>query len=132
MTDHPNLVSARRIYEALATGDIPTALEMFSPDVEFHIGANFPLTGTYLGIAECLGFFAKVMQISGGTFQTEVHDILANDTHVVAMVRVTAQREGHEPLDANVVHVWHVDENCKFCEYWPVYIDDATINEFWS
>jgi ketosteroid isomerase-like protein len=72
------------------------------------------------------------MQISDGTFKTEVHDILANETHMVAMVRVTAQREDREPLDATVVHVWHVDEDGKFCEYWPVYVDDATINEFWS
>ena len=132
MPDHPNLDRARRLYQAMSAVDLSSILDLVSPDIVFHIGANFPLTGDYRGLQECLGFFAKVQDLSGRTFKTEVHDILSNDTHVVAMVRVTAQREGKPPLDTNVVHIWHVDAEGKFCEYWPVYTDDAVINEFWS
>jgi hypothetical protein len=36
--------------------------------------------------------FEEIATLSGGTFRTEVHDIVANDAHAVALLQASAER----------------------------------------
>jgi hypothetical protein len=37
-----------------------------------------------------LGYFGKTMELTGGNFQVEVHDVVANDEHAVGLNTVHA------------------------------------------
>ena len=74
--------------------------------------------------------FAKTTQLSGGTFKIELHDVLANDQHAVALTRGTASRQGKQlnSLDTDVYHM----SNGKVTEFWSFAEDQRLTDEFWS
>lgn len=132
MAEHPNVERTRQGYAAFASGDLDKLRnDHFAPDVVFHVGGHSPLTGEYKGIDEVFGFFGKLAEMTGGSFKLDVHDILANDEHVVALVRNTGERNGKR-ISQNVVHVFHVNPEGKFTENWGFPEDQQGADEFWS
>jgi ketosteroid isomerase-like protein len=117
MAEHPNVGRIRDGYRAFAAGDAEGAMKLFHPDILWHVPGDTPLSGEYKGVGEVAQFFMKLQERSGGTFKIDVHDILANDEHAVALVQVTAQRKGRT-LDEHVVHVYHTNEEGMATEYW--------------
>jgi len=83
MSDHPNLERARAGYEAFASGDMATLNDVISDDIAWHNGGNNILTGDYEGKDAVFGFFGRLAEETGGSFENEVHDMLANDDHGV-------------------------------------------------
>jgi hypothetical protein len=51
-----------------------------------------PLSGDYRGKQEVFALFGKRAEQTAGTFRAEVHHLLADDTHGVGLVIVTATR----------------------------------------
>ena len=127
---HPNEELLRRAYEAFGKGDIDTVLGAFDDDIVWHVPGRNTIAGDYKGKAEVTAFFGKILELSGGTFKLEVHDVLANDEHVIVLSRLTGERAGKR-LDDNAVHTWHV-ENGKATEFWGVSLDPYADDEFWS
>jgi hypothetical protein len=130
MTDHPNLVTARAGYEAFASGDLAAVSDLLSDDIVWHSGGNNILTGDYEGKEAVLGFFGLLMQETEGTFNNDIHDMLANDDHGVALVTVSATR-GDESFEGNVVHVFHMRDD-KMTEFWAFPEDQSLFDEFWA
>lgn len=128
---HPNEERARKGFEAFSAGDLDTVRETLADDVVWHVPGRSQLAGDYRGKDEVFSFFAKLMDVSGGTFRIEVHDILANDEHVVALTRSTAEREGrqHETKGAQVLHV---DSEGQVTESWFHPEDAYADDEFWG
>jgi uncharacterized protein len=127
---HPNEELARKGYAAFGSGDMGTLNELFADDLLWHVGGRSPLAGDYKGKEEVFGFFARTMEMTGGTFKLDVHDILANDTHIVAMAGTTGTREG-KTLHDNGVQVLHVQDG-KVTESWFHPGDQYSVDEFWS
>lgn len=127
---HPNAESFRRGYEAFGQGDLDTLRDLMAPDCVWHVGGDSPLSGDYEGTDEILGFFGRIAQESGGTFNTEAHDILANDEHGVALTETTAERNGKRLVQRSV-HVVHFDDG-KLSESWFFSEDQAAVDDFWS
>jgi len=67
-----------------------------------------PLAGDYQGVAQVMAMFGKLRELSGGTIQHGLHDVLASNDHVVVLATLRAQRAGKQ-LQDNVVHVMHGD-----------------------
>ena len=130
MADHPNATLLRNGYEAFGKGDMATITELFSEDVVWHAPGNSQLSGVHRGRDAVFAIFAKTTQLSGGTFKIEVHDVLANDEHAVALTRATASREGktYDSLDTDVYHV----SGGKVTEWWSFVEDGRVADEFWS
>jgi ketosteroid isomerase-like protein len=103
MADHPNIQRLRQGYAAYAKGDLATLRGMLADDVTFHFLGHTPLSGTYHGLTEVLGEFARLRE-SGAAFRFELHDLLADDEHAVAMLAGTAERSGKR-IQQKVVHV---------------------------
>jgi ketosteroid isomerase-like protein len=131
MAEHPNIQRLREGYDAFARGDLDALRERFAPDIVWHIGGNSPLAGDYKGHDEVFGYFMKLAEMTGGTLKLEIHDLLANDTHAVALTRGSAQREG-KSLDMNQVHVFHVNDEGKITEFWGFPEDQAAADAFLS
>jgi ketosteroid isomerase-like protein len=127
---HPNEDLVRRGFAAFGTGDMATLGELFADDIVWHSGGRNPIAGDYKGKDEVFGFFAQLAERAGGTFRVDVHDVLANDEHVVALTTGTAEREGKRLVD-NGAQVFHV-QGGKVTETWDLPGDQYAADEFWS
>jgi ketosteroid isomerase-like protein len=125
-----NVALVRMGYEAFAAGDLDTLRGLFDDNIIWHVGGRSPLAGDYKGIDEVFGFFAKLVELSGGTFKIDLHAALADDEHSVALTRNTGEREGKR-LDDNGVAVYHVAGG-KVTEAWFHPGDAYAEDEFWS
>jgi ketosteroid isomerase-like protein len=130
MTDHPNLETARVAYETFDTGDLAAVSDLFSDDIVWHSGGTNVLTGDYVGKEAVLGSFGLLMQESGGSFRVDIHDMLANDEHGVALVTESATR-GDESYEGTLVHVFHMSDG-KMTEFWDFSEDQSRYDEFWA
>ncbi len=130
MADPPNATLLRNGYEAFGKGDMATLTDLFSEDIVWHFPGNNQLSGVHRGRDAVFAIFAKTTQLSGGTFKIELHDVLANDQHAVALTHATASRQGktYDSLDADVYHV----SGGKVTEWWSFAEDQRLADEFWS
>jgi len=115
-TEHPNATLFRRGYDAFISGDLDTVRETFDPNIVWHVGGKNRFTGDKRGVDATLAFFGELMQASAGTFRLEIHDIVANDTHAVAMVSSHIEKDG-KTSDSLAAHVAHV-KNGRLTESW--------------
>ncbi len=92
MTEHPSVELTRQGYEAFAKGDMATLSELMADDITWHVEGAGSLSGTYRGREDVFGFFGRLAEETGGTFSLDVHDVLANDEHVVALCTLSASR----------------------------------------
>lgn len=127
---HPNEELVRRGYEAFLSGDMATLNDLFADDIVWHAPGRNQLAGDYRGKEEVLATFAKVFELTGGTFKLEIHDVLANDTHAVVLAKATGEREGMK-LDDNSVQVFHISDG-KVTEQWLYPGDGYANDQFWG
>jgi hypothetical protein len=127
MTEHPNVERLRRGYAAYAAGDLATLRGMLADDVSFHFLGHTPLSGAYNGLTEVLGYFAR-LQESGAAFRFEVHDLLADDQHAVALLAGTAERSGRR-LQQKVVHAFHLNADGKVADWWNFWEDQVALDD---
>jgi hypothetical protein len=130
MTAQDNADTIRAGYDAFGKGDMDTVAKVFAPDIAWHISGRSQLAGDYVGHDAVFGFFAKLMELSGGTFSLEIHDLLASDEHVVVLARETARRND-KTLDSNEVHTWHVADGTA-TEFWGSPQDAYAVDAFWD
>jgi uncharacterized protein len=105
---HPNEDLVRRGYEAFAKGDMDTLRELFDPEIVWHFPGRSVLAGDHRGTDAVLGFFGKTIELTAGTFQVEVHDVVADDRHTVGLHLATGEREGRTLLEDREVLVFHI------------------------
>jgi uncharacterized protein len=130
VADHPNLELMRRGYAAYTSGDLETIDRLFADDVVWHVSGRSPISGDYTGKEQVFGFFGKLQELSGGTSRVEVHDLLADDDHGVAIVTQSASRDGRT-YEGRVTHVLHLRDG-KVTEFWDAYVDQYASDEFWA
>ena len=127
---HPNEDLLRRGYEAFASGDIDTVLALFDPDIAWHVGGSNQTAGDYHGHQEVLGFLGKMVELSGGTFRLDVHDIVANDRHGVALVTARGEKDGQQ-LEVREANIWHLADG-KATEFWAFAEDQGAVDKFFG
>jgi len=130
MAGHPNEDLLRRGYDAFSRGDMATLRELIASDAVWHQPGTSPLAGHYEGIDAILEYFMDLFQRSEGTFKVELHDVLADDEHGVALQHATAQRSG-KTWDSNDVIVFHVSDG-KTTAAWFHPGDQYAFDAFWS
>lgn len=130
MAEHPNVSLTRRGYEAFGKADIPTMTELIADDVVWHVDGVGPLSGTYKGRDEVFTFFGKLGEETGGTFKLDVHDVLANDEHSVALCTLSASRAG-KSIRIPVANVSHI-RNGRITEFWGTTSDPQASIDFWN
>jgi ketosteroid isomerase-like protein len=130
MAEHPNVERLRTGYAAYSSGDMDTITQLFAEDILWHVAGRSPIAGDYKGRDQVFGFFGKLMELSNGTSTIEVHDILANDDHGVALVTGSATR-GDKSLRGQDVHTFHLRDG-KVVEFWDSPLDQYEADEFWS
>ncbi len=127
---HPNEALVRRAYQAQADGDIEGYLRLISDDFVLHIPGKSRIAGNYVGPSDLRRHFREIAELSGGTFRTAVHDVLATDDHVVGLLDARAARGDHVVLLPRV-HAWHVREG-KLAELWVHPADQYAFDAYWG
>jgi ketosteroid isomerase-like protein len=130
VTEHPNVELTRRGYEAFAKGDLAALSGLLADEVIWHVSGAGPLDGTYHGQNEVFGFFARLAEETGGTFRLDVHDVLANDEHSVALCTLSASRGG-KSIEVPVANVTHVRDG-RVTEFWSATADPQAAITFWA
>ena len=123
MAEHPNVALMRRANEEMQRDGPAGMAKYLADDVVWHeIGRDEPRRG----IAELAASAGAVdYEISW-----EVHDILGNDDHVVALGTATATRAGRT-LSYRTAEIYHV-KNGKITERWAFSDDTAAITAFFA
>jgi ketosteroid isomerase-like protein len=130
VTPDPERELVRSAYEAQARGDLDAYLGLLSDDFVLHIPGRSRIAGEYRGMDEVRRHFREVAELSGGTFRTEVHDVLQGDGHVVGLVEARAERAGRL-VDLPRVHVWHVRDG-ELTELWLHPADQYAFDAYWG
>jgi ketosteroid isomerase-like protein len=114
--EHPNAALFRRGYQAFNSGDMDTVRETFDANIVWHNAGRSRFSVDQHGIDNTLAFFMELIQATDGTFHLEVHDIVANDTHAVALVTSSLELNGtkYEDLGSHVAHI----KDGKLTESW--------------
>jgi len=128
---HPNVQTVREGYAAFAQGDLEALRkEYFAPDIIWHYAGHSLLGGHFHGAEQVLDWLGKTFELSGGTLTVDVHDIVGNDEHVVALIVVRAARNGKH-LNDQGVQVFHLSDG-KVTEVWTLPGDQNADDDFWS
>lgn len=128
MAEHPNIARLREGYAAFGKGDFAALNELFAEDLVWHNPGRNHLAGDYRGRDAVYELFGRLMEITEGSFRLDVHAILADDEHGVALLRGTAHR-GEQLLDTRDTHVFHLHDG-RVTEFWAASTDPYAIDEF--
>ncbi len=123
MPEHPNAAIVRTLYGT--TGGPEAVRHLFHEDVVWHLPGRHPMSGEHRGRDAVL----VAMRYFDG-IQLEVHGVLADDEHAVALLRATGSRKDRE-YDALEVDVFHLRAG-RIAEFWSFSQDQRLTDEFWS
>jgi ketosteroid isomerase-like protein len=126
MAEHPSATLVREGLSALNRGDIQAMADMLADDVEWHeIGRAEPVRGK-----AALAALYSGAPVPDSDITTELHDVVANDDHAIALVNVTARR-GDRTLDYRTAEIFHVRDG-KITARWAFSDDTMAITEFFA
>lgn len=127
MSEHPNATVVRQMGEAMMSDDPQGAAAYLAEDIEWHeIGRAEP----YRGMAALAERFMGADQPDWQITDYEIHDIVANDDHTIALGTATATRDGRS-LTYRTAEIYHVKDG-KVTARWAFSDDTAAINEFFA
>lgn len=132
MDEHPNATRVRDGYQAFLNGDFTWLGNALTTDVVWHLPGNNQFSGTYRGQEDVFGLFAKFVEVLGQIPQLEIHDVVGNDRHVVALVTQTLTNPAGETGSLRFVQVFHPspDDPDKVQEVWTFNEDQAATDAF--
>lgn len=124
MGDHPNVTLVRGLLDAFNAMNVEAITSVMADDVTWHmIGGETVVGLDGLGAAMSPGR-------DDFSITTEVHDVVGNDDHVIALVEATATA-GDQVFEYRTAEIMHV-ENGKITERWAFSDDTQAINEFFG
>jgi len=127
---HSLETTIREAYAAFGRGEVDGFLQACTEDFSFHIPGRGAITGHYRGKEGIHELARKAMEVTGGTFQEEVEDVLANDHHAVVLARHTFTRDG-QSKEYRTGHVYDI-RGGKLAECWEQPRDPAVFDEAWG
>lgn len=126
MQDHPNAANYRKMSKATEEGNFEAYGDAISDDVEWwEIGSDQPVRGK-------AALMERMQGMMGGdtSFKIDLHDVIANDEHMVALVTATVDRAG-KTLTYKTAEIYHVKDG-KITHRWAFSDDTAAINDFFA
>ena len=124
-TEHPNATLVRRALEGFNRGEIQTFADMVADDVVWHQIGSPTISGKQ-ALAESLPGGEVDWQIVA-----DVHDVVANDEHAIALVDATASRGDGRTLKYRTAEIMHIRAG-KVTERWAFSDDTQRITDFFA
>jgi ketosteroid isomerase-like protein len=124
MSEHPNAALYRSVMERFGEGDTSAFEDSIADDVVWwQIGSPEPVRGKEALLLSMQG-------MEGVEFEADLHDVLANDDHVVGLVTATVRVGGRE-FTYRTAEIAHIQDG-KVTERWAFSDDTQAITEFFS
>lgn len=131
MAEHPNVVLVRRAMEAMNETDMSKADQamaivdaFMADDIVWHeIGRAEPRRGKD-------ELRATMTEAGDVTIKYEVHDVVGNDDHTIALGTATATRNG-KTFEYRTAEIFHIRDG-KAVERWAFSDDTAAIVAFFA
>ena len=130
-TTHPNAALVRDLVDCLSAGNLPGAMELFSPDTLYHVPGNNAISKTYVGTGELTQFFIDLMTMTEGNFRVQADEIMGDEGYAVMFWSGWMARNGEE-MDAKGTMAFKVNPEGKVSESWFIYSDQDRYNAFYS
>lgn len=127
---HENEALIRDAYDAFVRGDLEAVRAFLDPDALWHVSGSSPLAGVYKGHDELMALFARIYQMTEGTFTISAREILASEDRVIALTTMKATR-GNRVLDDDGVAVFKIAAG-KATEIWNFAENQDAIDAFFS
>jgi ketosteroid isomerase-like protein len=126
-----NEAIVRRGYEAFNSGDMDALTELFDESAVWRTPGRSSLAGDHQGRDAAFGYFGRLGQGTGGTFQAELQQLLAGDDgRVVGIHRCSGERDGKQ-LAVDCCLVFQVEDGL-ITEGTEHFRDLYAWDEFWS
>ena len=124
MADHPNAAKYRAGAKAMDEGRFEEVMDFVADDVTWWmIGVAEPLKGKQ-ALMDSMGGLAEY-DIKG-----ELHDVVANDEHLIALVNATATKDGRT-LNYRTAEIHHIKDG-RITERWAFSDDTDAITKFFA
>ena len=127
MTDHPDAAIARTAINAFSRGDMTAMLELVDDEVVWHAPGTNRVSGKFEGKAAVIDRFARMTE-AGVVTTLEIHDVVGNDEHVVALVRATVTAADGRSYQTPQVQAMHIRDG-RCVEFWGMNQDQAAMDE---
>ena len=108
----------RNGFDAFKRGDIQAVSDQFTDDAVWHGNGTTQFGGEHRGkqaVVQNIVNYAKSYQ----EIKQDLHDFVANDKHVVALVNSSFKRGGKTYQD-QLVYIFHVNDQGKSTEAWLI------------
>jgi len=132
MADHPNAEFVRTGFNAFIAGDMEWLNEHFDDTILWHNPGNNQFAGDYRGRDEVFAHFAKLVAFATPEF--DIHDVVANDDHAVALATITTTKTdgSGDSFTNKFVQVFHVSsgDEPRVLEAWIMNEDQAGVDAF--
>ncbi|MBK5111335.1 MAG: nuclear transport factor 2 family protein [Thermoleophilia bacterium] len=126
-----NAELVRRGYAAFNSGDMATLTELFDENASWHTPGRSPIAGDHVGRDAAFAQFGRYGGDTGGTFQAELQEVLADDDgRVVGIHHNSAERNGKQ-LDVDCCLVFEIRDG-RVVDGREYFSDTQAWDEFWS
>ena len=88
--------SAERGYAAFGQGDAEAAMANIADSIQWVVGGESSVSGTYTGKDEVMGFWGKLLEVG---FSTNPSEFLADGNRVVVLSTVSVAGESRDVAD---------------------------------
>ena len=127
---HPNEELLRSEYSARARRDMDDLAELFADGIVWHVPGRSLIAGQYRGKDAVMAYVRRRQELAAGTFEIEVHDVLANNDWGLIIATGRARRAGE-------THEWRAHglyrfRDGKIAECWVLPEDQYRFDEIWS
>jgi ketosteroid isomerase-like protein len=127
--EHPNLTTARALWDALANADPHAIRKLFSQDSVFTLRGTSPLAGSYVGTSAIMEFFAGVGE-GCDDLSAELIDFSVSDHGAVIRGVVDATR-GERRLKTEEFFLLRIVEGVVVSALLAP-VDQAVHDAFWT
>ena len=123
MTEHPNVQTVRDALDSMTETDVAALAAVVAENIEYHqIGAP--------GIMGKAALIESMEALGEMEFGLEVHDVLANDDHSIALLDVTVKAAGQE-FKYRTAEIYHLEDG-KITKRWAFSDDTQAITDFFA
>jgi ketosteroid isomerase-like protein len=121
----------RRVFDAFARQEGLFSLRaLFAPDATWTVPGSGVMSGVYRGREEIFRFLARLPKETGGTYRSELLDVLASDERAAALYRASGERRGRR-LELDQVLLFRLREGVV-TEVLALPSNPAVFDEFWA
>jgi ketosteroid isomerase-like protein len=123
---HPNAATVRSALDALSRGDDEGFSAALADDVVWHAPGTNRFSGRFDGRDAVLGRLRR-MREAGVEQSIDVHDVVGNAEHVIALIHLHARNAAGDRYDQQQVQVSHMRDGL-IAEFWAMNQDQAVLD----